>query len=228
MPLFRNTEPDLRALIAYIVARAREREITLTRTRLVKLLYLLDVERIRSRREPVTGVNWVFFHYGPYAFELIDTLEQMEGSELVAQSWRGSILYRAAPGAPDGEDWISATRRSVDSVIARYAALGTDELLDYVYFETGPMVEAERGEPLDMSLARDDQRPPAQPLEAPEPPADVEERLERWRAQTSRRLPTASLDPPGRLLEDHREDLGGVAGAENVRARLHVPDGNEL
>lgn len=130
MSLFRNTEPELSAIIAYIVARARDRQITLNRTRLVKLLYLLDVERIRSQREAITGLNWVFFHYGPYAFELIDTLEHMEGSELVAQTWHDSIMYPAAPGATDGEDWVVSTRRSVDTIISRYAELGTNELLD--------------------------------------------------------------------------------------------------
>jgi hypothetical protein len=38
--LIRNIEPDTRELVAYVVARARERRMTLNRTRLVKLLYL--------------------------------------------------------------------------------------------------------------------------------------------------------------------------------------------
>jgi hypothetical protein len=43
-------------------------------------------------------LDWVFFHYGPYALELVDTLEQMEGSELSVQPWHDSTLYRGAPG----------------------------------------------------------------------------------------------------------------------------------
>lgn len=225
MAFFSSTDPDLRPLIAYVVARSREREITLNRTKLVKLLYLIDVERVRSGRQPLTGLEWKFFHYGPYAFELIDTLEAMEGSELVAQQWHDSALYRAAPGAPEGDDWYPATKSMVDNVIRRFAALDLNELLDYVYFHTGPMVDAQRGRRLDLFLARDD--PPQRrqpPLRPPERPADVEQRLERWRQRTARRLGPVALDPPGRFLDDPDEDLGG----DGVRGRLRVPEGSEL
>jgi hypothetical protein len=225
MPLFRNIEPDLRAIIAYIVARARERDITLNRTRLVKLLYLLDVERIRRRSAPLTGLNWIFFHYGPYAFELIDTLESMEQSQLVATPWRDGILYRAAPAAPDGEDWVSSTRRSVDGVLERYVALGLNELLDYVYFHTGPMIDAKRGEPLDMARARNDTSRASRPLDPPNPSVDLKAHLERWRAETPQRLPRVTLDPPASFLEDPADDL---TLHESVHARLNVPDGTEL
>src|SRR3954454_2497335 len=129
MPLFPRTDPELRGLISYIVAKARDRGITLNRTKLVKLLYLIDVERVRSRRDLLTGLEWVFFHYGPYAFELIDTLEAMEGSELTAQPWHGSVLYRGAPGAPDGGDWPAGTKATVDGVLKRFAPLDLNELL---------------------------------------------------------------------------------------------------
>lgn len=225
MPLFPMIEPDLRSLIAYVVARTREREITLNRTKLVKLLYLIDVERVRTRRQPLTGLEWVFFHYGPYAFDLIDTLEAMEGSELVAQQWRDTLLYRSAPDAPDGEDWIGGTRSTVDNIIRRFAALDLDELLDYVYFHTGPMAGAQRGQSLDMSRAREDMAPrhPVS-LRPPARPDDVEQRMARWRARTAKRLAPVVLDPPGAFLDDSEEDLAG----EGVRGKLHVPDGTEL
>lgn len=225
MPLFRRIEPELRPLIAYIVARAKEHGVTLNRTKLVKLLYLIDVERVRSRRDPLTGLDWVFFHYGPYAMELIDTLEAMEGSELSVQPWKDSVLYRGAPDAPDGEDWVPGIRGLVDSVIKRYAPLDLNELLDYVYFRTGPMIDAQRGQQLDLQLARDDpSQRPAVPLRRGPRPEGVEERLARWRARNAQQFSPVVLDPPGAFLDDPDDDLGG----NGVRARMHVPDGQEL
>jgi hypothetical protein len=225
MPLFPPTDPDLRALIAYIVAKARDRGITLNRTKLVKLLYLIDVERVRGRRAPLTGLEWVFFHYGPYAFELIETLDAMEGAELVADRFYDSILYRAAPGAPDAEDWNAATKSTVDRVIDRFAPLELNTLLDYVYFHTGPMADAERGMPLDLSRARQDplERRHA-PLKPPRRPAGVDERLGRWRAQHARRLAPVTLDPPGAVFDDPADDLSG----DGVSGLLRVPDGTEI
>ena len=225
MALFRTTEPDIRSLIAYIVARARDKGVTLNRTKLVKLLYLADIESVRSRRDPITGLEWVFFHYGPYAFELIDTLQQMEGSELTAQKWHDSVLYRAAPGAPDGEDWLPAIRRTVDGVIERYASLDLNELLDYVYFRTGPMLDAERGHRLDLQLARGDPpRRKSSPLRPAPKPEGLDRRLAAWRARNAGRLAPIALDPPAGFLDDPDEDVGG----DGVRGQLHVPERQRL
>lgn len=80
----------------------------------------------------------------------------MDGRELVASPWHDSVLYRAAPGAPDGDDWNAGPRRTVDHVIDRFAPLDLNELLDYVYFRTGPMTNAARGQPLNLLSAQDD------------------------------------------------------------------------
>jgi hypothetical protein len=225
MPPFRRADPDLRQLIAYIVARARAREITLNRTKLVKLLYLLDIERVKTGRDPITGLEWVFFHYGPYAFELIDTLKAMEGSQLVAQQWHTGILYRGAPGAPDGDEWPAGTKAAIDRVVDRFAELDLNELLDYVYFRTGPMQQGKRGDRLDMALARED--PPLRaprPLEPPERPDDVDARLAAWRVGTARRLSPVTLDPPGVMLGED----AGEPPHPGVRGQLRVPDGSDL
>lgn len=225
MPLFRRIEPELRPLIAYVVARSKEEGVTLNRTKLVKLLYLIDVERVRSRREPLTGLDWTFFHYGPYALELIDTLEEMEGNELSTQAWGNSVLYRGAPDAPDGEEWVPNIRSMVDTVVKRYAPLELNELLDYVYFRTGPMIDAERGQRLDLQRARNDppQRP-AVPLRRGLRAEGVDERLERWRSRNAQRLVPVVLDPPAAFLDDPDEDLGG----NGLRGRLHVPERQDL
>jgi hypothetical protein len=220
MPLFPRIDPDVRALIAYIVARASGKGITLNRTRLVKLLYLVDIERVRTRRDPLTGLRWRFYHYGPYAYELIDTLRSMEGVELATAAWRDNVLYRSAPGAPGAEDWKAGTKIVIDGVIDRFAPLDLNELLDYVYFHTGPMADAERGQWLDLALARDDprERRPT-PLRPPERPPDIDQRLAQWRPRDAT-LRSVALDPPGRFLQHADDDLDG----EGVRGVLRTPE----
>jgi hypothetical protein len=224
MPLFARTDPDLRSLIGYMHARAEDRGITLHRTKLVKLLYLIDVERIQRRRTTLTGLEWTFTHHGPHAVEVVDTLQAMMDIDLTMPTWKESRLHRGAPAAPDGEDWPASTKSTVDRVMDRFAALAVDELLDHVYFHTGPMRGARRGLPLDMERARADQPPRrAVPLAAPARPADAAARLAQWRERTARRLAPAALDPPGAVL-DPREDLAG----EGLRGRLRIPDGSGL
>lgn len=225
MPLFRNTEPDLRAIIAYIVARARDRSITLNQTKLVKLLYLVDVESVANRARPLTGLRWVFFHYGPYALELPETLAKMEGSEVITQSYGDATLYRAAPNAPSGDDWVASTRRTVDGVLDRFAPLDLNDLLDYVYFHTGPMIDAVRGDNLDLSRAREYAEPRRRPpLKPPDVSADLRKRRGEWLKSSQRRLVPVDLDPPGRFYDDPSDDLT----AEGVEGPLDVPDDVEL
>jgi hypothetical protein len=213
--LFARTDPDLRSLIGYMHARAEDRGISVHRTKLIKLLYLVDVECARGRRASLTGLEWVFSHHGPHAEEVVDVVKAMVDIDLAMPTWKENRLRRGAPEAPNGEDWPASTKGMVDRVMDRFAARSLDELLDHVYFHTGPMRGARRGRPLDMDRARED-RPPrrAVPLEAPERPTGTAERLARWK-----RLPAITLDPPAAFLADRDE-----AARTPLRGRLHVPE----
>jgi hypothetical protein len=216
MPLFQRADPDLRSLIAYMHARAEDRGVTLHRTKLVKLLYLVDVECARGRRKSLTGLAWVFSHHGPHAAEVDDTVKAMLDTDLSMPTWKESRVRRGAAEAPDGNGWPASAKGMVDRVMDRFAARSVDELLDHVYFHTGPMRGARRGAALDMDRAREDQPlRRAVPLTAPERPGDVAQRLGRWR-----RLPAVTLDPPGAFLSD-RDDNDDVRTA--LRGRLQVP-----
>ena len=219
MPL-KRLDPDVQALIAYIVDRSRNRGVTLTRTKLIKLLYLLDVERVSTRREPLTGAEWIFFHYGPWAAELSETIKAMEGTSLIAEPYYGSTLYRFAPDAPDGADWPAGTKMTIDHTVDEWGGVELNELLDHVYFHTGPMIDAKRGEPLDMSLARDYRERSYPPLRAKSAAGELEERLGAWRERNAARFSYAQMDPPLQYLEIPEEghDVPTATGT------LHVPD----
>jgi hypothetical protein len=226
MPLLRRHDPDLRSLIAYIVARARERDVTLNQTKLVKLLYLIDVERIASARQALTGLRWVFFHYGPYALELPETLEPMEGSQVIVGEWHNAKLYRAAPDAPTGEDWPPGTRTLVDSVLRRYASMELNELLDFVYFQTAPMRGAIRGEPLDMAQARTNPIPrPEPPLTAPTMPDGARDRLKAWRERRRNEYVPLTSEEQRAFLDNPEE---GELPVDATYGRLVIPQDTEL
>jgi hypothetical protein len=65
MPWPERRPPTLEELILYVVGRSRDRGATLTRTKLVKLLYLIDVARAEGLGRTLTGLQWRFLHYGP-------------------------------------------------------------------------------------------------------------------------------------------------------------------
>jgi hypothetical protein len=198
MALFEKHEPSLRELAAYLYEAVRGRNATPSRARVAKLLYLVDVERVRSRREPLTGLTWTFSDLGPSAEGLDATLRAVEREELKPETW-GARVNADRFGEPGrGHDWISGTKQLVDAIARDHGRLDLNPLLDHVYFATGPMADAQPGQPLDLLRAREDRRArPGRPLQPAPAPADLAKRLERWRSQTRERLAPLALDPAG-------------------------------
>ena len=67
----------LRHLISHTVTELTDMGAGFGKTKLVKLLYLMDVENYRRRQETISGLEWCFYHYGPYAFEIDSALNEL-------------------------------------------------------------------------------------------------------------------------------------------------------
>src|SRR5882724_4327514 len=68
-------------LVQAILSRAREREGYVTKTKLVKYLYLFDVEHFRRTGRTFTGFSWLFHLYGPWAREFEDLYSRMRSDD---------------------------------------------------------------------------------------------------------------------------------------------------
>ncbi len=154
-----STDMDLRAVIALILERCgRERFLPPLKTRLVKLIYLSEVEYFRRTGQRLTSLKWKFYHYGPYAPALspllgdpdVDFLPTMI-SELLVESQ----IARAT--SPEQQ-----VEKVVCDVVHDWGNADLNTLLDYVYFDTEPMLGARRGEWLDFSAI--DRSQPSKPV----------------------------------------------------------------
>jgi hypothetical protein len=144
-------------LIPAIVSYVIEHNGYVTKTKLLKLLYLFDVEFFRANRKIFTGFEWKFFHLGPWTSEY----EPMINS-LVA---RGILLEQpSARSEYDTKFFRSSSHCEVSSLFSSFAEEAvlrrvlntwgensTGEILDYVYFRTEPMEHGIRNERLDFT-----------------------------------------------------------------------------
>jgi hypothetical protein len=145
---------DAASALLATVAELRNVGASAAKTKLLKLLYLTDVEHYRSNGRLLTGWHWTFHRFGPWAAEYDQVLDSLAAA--------GTIELRpTGPGDRDAVLIISNDQRrdlqSLDDVNAqmamarvleRWARVDLPELLDYVYFETEPMKNAERGREL--------------------------------------------------------------------------------
>ncbi len=147
----------LQNLIKYIVTKIADAGGVLGVTKLVKLLYLVDVEYYRRHRKLLTGLDWIFHHYGPYSFEIpyaIRNLDLNIQQEDVSIG-EGRTIHRFKPVYGQEVDLSEVIPTSdsmlVEKVIDRWSLEDLNRLLSYVYFDTEPMRDAEVGKSLDFN-----------------------------------------------------------------------------
>ena len=154
---------DLKPLIAYLIDQVRDQEGTLNKTALVKLIYLVEVEYWRRYGKPVTGLEWRFYHYGPYSAALdreIDDnpLFQVFGGRNSGYGFSPSPAWKEIQAAFNAS-YEPAVRRIADDVARKWGLESLETILEYVYFETEPMQDVERGEILDFTKIQMEETP---------------------------------------------------------------------
>lgn len=146
---------QLGKLILYIVSQVEELGGFTTPIRLVKLLYLIDLEHQRRFGRTLTGLEWVYHLYGPYAFELPEIGARLgfdlQREEFVsAKGYQGTLLHVAEPhDFPPGLSY--GVEVLVTGLLRVWADQETADLLQYAY-QTEPMRQARKGDRLDLSV----------------------------------------------------------------------------
>jgi hypothetical protein len=144
-------------LIPVVVSYVSQKGGYVTKTKLLKLLYLCDVEYYRVFRRLLTGFQWKFFHLGPWAREFDPLLEELVGHGVLVESVSSRPDYETK-NFRTSEDFDLASlfetfkeEAPVKRVLERWAESSTGEILDYVYFHTEPMEHGIRSEALDFT-----------------------------------------------------------------------------
>jgi len=148
-------------LVAVIVSEITRRGGWVTKTKLLKLIYLFDVEYFRRHRQTFTGFSWKFLHLGPWAAEFDATLPQLLDRGVLTESTSSkaefdTTFYRVSEATdissvvPDLTDELLLKR-----ILDIWSDSSTGEILDYIYFRTEPMEHGVRNQPLDFGTIRE-------------------------------------------------------------------------
>jgi hypothetical protein len=197
------------------------------KTKLVKLLYLMDVENYRRRQETISGLEWCFYHYGPYAFEIDSALNELS-FDIPQESFTTESGYKVIAFRPErslkpslGKYVRSLSElRLVNRVIRDWGETDLNALLDHVYFYTEPMKHARRGELLDFSTVERRRRK----LAANRTPQLSSDELGKYRArfqESKTRSVRQPLYPAPRFDSVYREGLAHIAAED----RYAIPPG---
>lgn len=139
----------LKMVIYYLVKMLGNR---LTKTKLMKLLFISDYIAREGKRlgigRTITGTRYIYYHYGPFSFEVYPAIDEMDGYEILEldsseESRYGSMFsYKSGPN-PRFEIKLSDDEKNIlDFVINKYGYMPLDTLLTLVY-NSKPMRNAQ-------------------------------------------------------------------------------------
>ena len=153
-----NIEKLIAAIITWVVGEGSY----VTKTKLLKLVYLFDVEYFRAHRQTFTGFGWKFFHLGPWAAEFDPTLDDLVTKGTLLQQRSNNefetAFYRSAERIDPREPFSNVKDEYIlRGVLKRWGTRSTGEILDYVYFQTAPMEAGIRNALLDFSVVQPEQ-----------------------------------------------------------------------
>ena len=145
----------LQQLILHIVSYVEEIGGYTTTIRLVKYLYLIDLEHYRRYTRTLTGLQWIFYLYGPYCFALTEIGRSigfdLTQEEFESQKGRKGRLYKASELVELPKELGHSVETMIDGLLDIWGLEETQTLLEYVY-RTDPMVNAVRGQELNFDV----------------------------------------------------------------------------
>jgi hypothetical protein len=131
----------LETLIKYFVYATKG---YITKTQLIKFLYLADLYAVKWTEKQLTDLDWRYY-YGPWNEDINAALNQMNGKEILQESQGETIFVRLGEGAGsvDNLELPLGLKLMLDNIRREWAGSGEDKLkhlLEYVY-STAPMIE---------------------------------------------------------------------------------------
>lgn len=117
----------------------------ITKTQLIKFLYLADLYSVKWTGKQLTQLDWYYYHNGPWHEDINTILVQMNGKQISIETEYNTIFIKLGLKADNIDDLELpvSLKLILDNIRREWAGSGQDkmtQLLDYVY-TTAPMVE---------------------------------------------------------------------------------------
>jgi len=115
----------------------------ITKTQLVKFIYLADLYAVKWTEKQLTDLDWCYYHYGPWNEEIDKALARMEGVDIFQEPMNEAILIRplSLEKIAKDLDFPIGLCLMLNNIKKEWAGLNKIKaLLEYVY-STAPMAE---------------------------------------------------------------------------------------
>lgn len=119
-----------------------------SRTKLIKLAYLAEIFYKRQTGKRLTDSKWIFWKYGPYLMEYPDLLSSNAFVKAEDDDFQPVEVDREY-----SPPYIEVDEKTAISKAMDFADEDLNDLLDFVYFDTEPMMNvSSRGKNLTLTV----------------------------------------------------------------------------
>ena len=134
----------LQSIVAYLCSEYPYKS-ELSNARLTKLVYLADWFSSLVDGKPITTINWLFNHYGPYVDDVVESIRNTsEFSIECEQNIYGATKNVISFGGDSSQIKLSSREKNIlNVVIDKTKSLYFNDFIDYVY-STYPVKSQER------------------------------------------------------------------------------------
>lgn len=146
----------LQSIVAYLCLNYPHKS-ELSKARLTKLVYLADWFSAVVSGKQMTGITWLFNHYGPYVDDVVNSISGVYGFSVSRESnaYGTTKDVISFDGNGNGIDLTATDCAILDAVMKNTQNLTFNGFIDYVY-STYPVQSHERYSTLDLeSLAKE-------------------------------------------------------------------------
>lgn len=131
---------------------------SITKTKLVKLLYLIDLESYKRYGKPVTDLEWFYYNHGPFPTkEFSDGLTALVKDDFIEETVvkskkTGNNYFLYSSKVKNVEDPFKNEYESfmANRIILEFGSYSLDALLDFVY-HSKPFDTTKKKERIDFS-----------------------------------------------------------------------------
>jgi hypothetical protein len=142
---------EIRDILIYLF-RHYPRPNSLSKARVIKMVYLADWRHAIQHDKPITKINWIFNHYGPYVADVVDAVRHDPDFDvvLVANAYgEPKELIRVKAHAQYKGVLSTEAQDAIDHIIDKTSSLLWDDFIRLVY-STYPVLASQRYAQLDL------------------------------------------------------------------------------
>lgn len=142
-------QPSLKSVIFFLIDQSSY-EIGITK--LMKLVFLADVEHVQLYGERLCDIDWTWYNYGPFSRRVYDSIEALDSEGYVQDvltTERGSVGRSSMPTMAPSHVLGARHRYTLRRVLDRYGSLSVSAIKQVAY-ATETMRQAEPGMQLDV------------------------------------------------------------------------------